>query len=171
MTYTSRILHFSAKWPTSLNKMDAQMTEKMRWKSADKREALHFSFSSSLKPATISLPDLITHPSHNIPFSSSTRIQSSFKTIHEEACHKNLSNCLFYLLLQIHHFIWKLFTEDAAKTLLTYDILYGRLLMGRPFLSSTISRKFRTFKQDSFSWHPIITTLKLLLEKLHLLPI
>ena len=39
----------------------------------DKTEALLFPFSSSLKPSTISLPDLITLGSHNIPFSDSAR--------------------------------------------------------------------------------------------------
>ena len=42
-------------------------------KMDDKKEALLFPFSSSLKPSTISLPDSITLGSHNIPFSDSAR--------------------------------------------------------------------------------------------------
>ena len=37
----------------------------------DKTEALLFTFSTSLKPFTVSLPDSITLGSHNIPFSNS----------------------------------------------------------------------------------------------------
>ena len=39
----------------------------------DKREALLFPLSSSLKPSTVPLPDSITLGSHNIPFSDSAR--------------------------------------------------------------------------------------------------
>ena len=39
----------------------------------NKTEALFFPFSFSLKPSTVSIPDLITLGSHNIPFSDSAR--------------------------------------------------------------------------------------------------
>ena len=39
----------------------------------DKTEALHFPFSSSLNPSTVSLPDSINIGSHNIPFSDSAK--------------------------------------------------------------------------------------------------
>ena len=49
------------------------MTENQFKLNDDKTEALHIPFSSSLKPSTISLPDLITLGSHNIPISDSAR--------------------------------------------------------------------------------------------------
>ena len=64
----------------------------------DDKTALLFPFSSSLKPSTVSLPDSIALGSHNIPFSDSCQepsIHSWLKTVHEEARHKNLPNCLF----------------------------------------------------------------------------
>ena len=39
----------------------------------DKTEAVLFPLSSSLKPSTVPLPDLIALGSHNIPFSDSAR--------------------------------------------------------------------------------------------------
>ena len=49
------------------------MTENQLKLNDDKTEALHIPFSSSLKPSAISLPDLITLGSHNIPISDSAR--------------------------------------------------------------------------------------------------
>ena len=47
------------------------MTENQLKLNDDKTEALFFPFSTSLKPSTDPLPDLITLGSHNIPFSDS----------------------------------------------------------------------------------------------------
>ncbi len=49
------------------------MTENQLKLNDDKTEALLFSFLSSLKPSTVSLPDSITLGSHNDPFSDSAR--------------------------------------------------------------------------------------------------
>ena len=52
----------------------ARMTENQLKLNDNKTEAPLFSFFSSSKPATISLPDSITLGCHNIPFSDSARI-------------------------------------------------------------------------------------------------
>ena len=49
------------------------MTENQLNRNDDKTEALLFSFSSSLKPSIVSIPDSITFGSDNIPFSDSDR--------------------------------------------------------------------------------------------------
>ena len=53
--------------------MKTWMTENQLKVNDNKTEALLFPFSSSLKPPTVPLPDLITLGSHNIPFSDSAR--------------------------------------------------------------------------------------------------
>ena len=73
--------------------------------------------------------------------------------------------------------IRRFLTEDVSKTLVTSYILSrldycNCLLMAHPILSSNLSTKFKTFLQDSSSWHLIITTyLTPLLKKLHWVPI
>ena len=49
------------------------MTENQLKLNDNKTEALLFPISSSLKPFTVPLPDLITLGSYNIPFSDSAR--------------------------------------------------------------------------------------------------
>ena len=49
------------------------MTENQLKLNDDKTEAILFPFSSSLKPSTVSLPESITHGSHNTLFSDSAR--------------------------------------------------------------------------------------------------
>ena len=80
------------------NNIKTWMTENQLKLNDDKTEALLFPFSSSLKPSTGPLPDSITLGSHNIPllwFCQEPWIHSWLKTVHEEAHHKNLPNCLF----------------------------------------------------------------------------
>ena len=65
----------SVKWPASpqntmyTDDINMWMIKNQLKLKDDKTEALLFPFSSSLKPFTISFPDLITLDSHNIPFS------------------------------------------------------------------------------------------------------
>ena len=73
----------------------------------DKAGALLFSSSSSLKPASISLPDSITLGSQNFSpflwFCQEPQINSGLKTVLEETRHKHLSNCLFRAQTQVSH--------------------------------------------------------------------
>ena len=130
----------------------------------DKTEALLFPFSSSLKPFTVPLPDSITLGSHNIPFSDSARnlgfILDSKLSMKKHII--KICQTAYFELKRISS-IRRFFTEDATKTLVIPTSFHGLTTATVPLwvhliLSSNLSRKFRTFLQDLFSWHPVITT-------------
>ena len=88
-------------------------------------------------------------------------IHSCLETVHEEARHKNLPNC--FQLKRISS-IRRSLTEDGTKTLVTAYISSHGLTTATVssgvhlILLSNLSRKFRTFLQDLFSWHLVTTT-------------
>ena len=96
------------------------MTENQLKLNDDKTEALFFPFSTSLKPSTDPLPDLITLGSHNIPFSDSARNLGfilDWKLSMKKHAIKICQTAYFELkrIISIRRFL----TEDAAKTLAT----------------------------------------------------
>ena len=89
-------------------------------------------------------------------------IHSGLKTVHEEACHKNLPNCFISslnALVQSAGFSMKtqprLLLLPISSHGLTTAIVSSWVHL---ILSSNLYRKFRTLLQDLFSWHPITTT-------------
>ena len=117
----------------------------------DKTEALLFSFSSSFKPSTVSLPDSITLGSHNIPLSYSARnlgfildSKLSMKKHVLKICHTA------YFELKRISSISRFLTEDATKTLVTSYILSRLdycycLLMGTPNSAIQPLQKIQNF--------------------------
>ena len=110
-------------------------------------------------PSTISLPDSITLGSQNITFTNSARnlgfiLHSKLHII--KICH----TAYFELKSSVCRFL----TEDAAKTLVTSHISHSLTtaivsLWVHLILSSILSKKCKTLLQDSFSWHPITTSI------------
>ena len=97
-----------------------------------------FSFSSSLKPSTVSLPDSITLGSHNIPFSDSAR-NLGFILDSKLSMKKHVIKICQTAYFELKHIssISRFLTEDATKTLVTSYILSrldycNCLLMGTP---------------------------------------
>ena len=84
------------------------------------KQAHLFPFSSSLKPSTVSLPDLITLGSHNIPFSDSARnfgfILDSKLSMKKHVI--KICQTAYFELKRISS-IGRFLTEAAAKTLVT----------------------------------------------------
>ena len=126
----------------------------------DKTEALLFPFSSSLRPSTVSLPDLITLGSHNIPFFDSARNLGFILDLKLSMKKHVIKICqTAYFELKRISSIRRFRTENASKTLLTSYILsqpdYSNcLLMGTPNFVNQPLQKI----PDSFSWHPVTTT-------------
>ena len=114
------------------------MTENQLKLNNDKTEALLFPFSSSLKPSTVPLPDLITLGSHNIPFSDSARNLGFI--LHSKLSMKKyvITICqTAYFELNGISSIRRFLTEDAQPRLVTSYILSqldycNCLLMGTP---------------------------------------
>ena len=136
------------------------MTENQLELNGNKTEALLFPFSSSLKPSTVSLPDLITLGSHNIPFSDSARnfgfILDSKLSMKEHIIEKSAK----LLILSLNTLVQSAgFTLKMQPRLVTSYIL-SQLVSSwvHLILSYNLSRKYRTLLQDLFSWHPITTT-------------
>ena len=69
----SKVTNLTKELNACTDDIKTWMTENQLKLNDDKTEALLFPFSSSLKPSTVFLPDLITLGSHNIPFSDSAR--------------------------------------------------------------------------------------------------
>ena len=143
----------------------------------DKTEALLFPFSSSLKPSTVSLPDLINLGSQNIPFSDSARnlgfildLKLSLKKHVIKVCQ---TAC--FELKRISS-ICRFLTEDATKTLVTSYILSqldccNCLLMGTPNSVIQPLQKIENFAARLVLLAPRHHHSTPLLEKLHWLPI
>ena len=111
-----------------------------------------FSFSSSLKPPTVFLTDSITLGSHNISFSDSARnlgvIVDSNLSMKKHVI-KICQTGGFSLKTQS-----RLLLPVASHGLTTATVSSWVHLI----LSSSLSRKFKTLLQGSFSWHPATTT-------------
>ena len=143
------------------------MTENQLKLNDDKTEALLFSFFSSSKPCTVSLPDLITLGCHNMPVSDSVW-NLGFILDSELSMKKHVIKICqtAYFELKRINAIRRFLTEDATQTLVTSYIL-SRLdsvivsSWAHPILSSNLSRKFKTLLQDPSSWYLVITTLHL----------
>ena len=153
------------------------MTENQLKLNDDKREALLFTFSSSLKPSTVPLPDSITLGSHNIPFSDSARNLGFIfdsKLSMKKHIIKICQNAYFELkrISSIRRFL----TEDATKTLVTSYILSrldhcNCLLMGTPNSVIQPLQKIQNFAARLVLLAPRHHHATPLLEKLHWLPI
>ena len=128
----------------------------------DKTEALVFLFSSSLKSSTVSLPDLITLGSHNIPFSDSARSLGvilysnlSMKKHVIKVCQARSLNALVRSAG---------FSPKTQPRLLLLPISSHGLTTATVsswvhlILSSDLSRKSKTLLQVSFSWYPVTNT-------------
>ena len=91
----------------------------------DKTETLLFPFSSSMKPFTVSLPDLITLVSHNIPPSLILPRNLGFILDSKLPMKKHVIGICqtAYFQLKSTSSIRRFVTEDAAKTLVTSYIL------------------------------------------------
>ena len=129
-----------------------------------KTEALIFPFSSFLKPSTISLPDSITLGSHNIPFSDSAR-NLGFILDSKPSRKKPVIKICQLLILSLNALVQSTgFSLKTQARLLLLPISSHGLTTATVsswvhlIMSSNLSRKFRTFLQDLFSWHPITTT-------------
>ena len=154
------------------NKDDGKSAQ-TEWQQ-NRSSSLLFPFSSSLKPSTVSLLDLITLGSHKITFSDSAR-NLGFILDSQLFMKKYIIKICQTAYFELKHTssIHRFLTEDATKTLfpisshgLTTATVSSWVHL---ILSSSLYRKFWALLQDLFSWHPITTTL--LLEKLHWLPI
>ena len=104
----------------------------------NKTEALLFSFSSSLTPSTVSLPDSITLGSCNIPFSDSAR-NLGFILVSKLPMKKHsVKICqTAYFELKCISLVHMFLTEGTAKTLVTSSIpslldYCNGLFMGTP---------------------------------------
>ena len=69
----SEVTNLPKELDACTNDIKTWMTENQLNRNDDKTEAPLFSFSSSLKPSIVSIPDSITFGSDNIPFSDSDR--------------------------------------------------------------------------------------------------
>ena len=143
----------------------------------DITEALLFPFSSSLKPSTVSLPDLITLGSHNIPFSDSARnlgfILDSKLSMKKHVI--KICQTAYFELKRISS-IRRFLTENATKTLVTSYILpwldyCNCLLMGTPNSVIQPLQKIQNFAARLVLLAPHHHHSTPLLEKLHWLPI
>ena len=114
------------------------MTENQLKLNDDKTEALLFTFSSSLKSSTVSLPGSITLGCHNIPFSDSVRnlgfILDSKLSMKKHVI--KICQTAYFDLKRISS-VRRFLTQDATKTLVTSYILSrldycNSLLMGTP---------------------------------------
>ena len=114
-------------------------------------EALLFPFTSSLKPSTVSLPDLITLGSHKIPFSDSA-MNLGFILDSKLSMKKHvikICQTAYFKYLRISS-ICRFLTEDETKTLVTSYILSwldycNCLLMGTPNSVIQPLRKIQNF--------------------------
>ena len=114
-------------------------------------------FSSSLKPSTISLPDLITLGSHNIPFSDSARnlgfILDSKKSTKKHVI--KICQTAYFELKRISS-IRRFLAEDTNKTCYLYILSWldycNCLLMGTPNSVIQPLQKIQNLLQDLFSW-------------------
>ena len=143
----------------------------------DKTEALHFPFSSSLKPSTISLPDSITLGSHNIPFSDSAR-NHGFVLDSKLSMKKHIirSSKTAYFELKCFCSICRCLTEDATKIFVTSYILSqldycNCILMGTPNSVFQPLQIIQNFAARLVLLAPHHHHSSSLLEKLHWLPI
>ena len=143
----------------------------------DKREALLFPFSSSLKHSAVSLPDSITLGSHNNPFSDSPRnlgfILGSKLSMKKHVI--KICQTAYFELKRISS-IRSFLTEDATKTLVTSYILSrldycNCLLMGTPNSVIQPLQKIQNFAARLVLLAPRHHHSTPLLEKLHWLPI
>ena len=153
------------------------MTENELKLNDEKTEALLFSFFSSSKPAAISLPDSITLGGHNVSFSDSAW-SLGFILDTELSMKKHvikICQTVYFELKRISSTRRNL-TEDAAKTLVTSDILSrlelcNYLLMGAP---NSVIQPLQ--KAQNFAARLIVMARRhhhstSLLTKLHWLPI
>ena len=136
-TPLSEVTNFTKELNACTDDIKTWMTEN-HLKLNDKTEALLFPFSSSLKPSTVSLPDLITLDSHNIPYSDSARnlgfILGSKLSMKKHVI--KICQTAYFELKRIS-LIRRFLTEEATKTLVTAYILSwldycNCLLMGTP---------------------------------------
>ena len=127
------------------------MTENQLKLNDNKTEALLFPISSSLKPFTVPLPDLITLGSYNIPFSDSARnlgfILDSKLSMKKHVI--KICQTAYFELKRIGS-IRRFLTEDATKTLVTSYILSrldycNCLLMGTPNSAIQPLQKIQNF--------------------------
>ena len=153
------------------------MTENQLKLNDDKTEALLFPFSSSLKPSTGPLPDLITLGSHNIPFSDSAR-NLGFILVSKLSMKKHVIKICqtAYFELKCISSIRRFLTEDATKTLVTSYILSrldycNCLLMGTPNSVIQPLQEIQSFAARLVLLAPHHHHATPLLEKLHWLPI
>ena len=135
------------------------MTENQLKLNDNKTEALLFPFSSTLKP-TISLPDLITLGSHNIPFSDSARnlgfILDSKLSMKKHVI-KICQTAYFELkrISSIHSFSLKMQPRLVTSYYIYIYISSHGLTTATVsswvhlILSSNLSRKFKTLLQGS----------------------
>ena len=143
----------------------------------DKTEALHFPFSSSLKPSTVSLPDSITLGSHNIPFSDSTRnlgVVLDSKLSMKKHIIKICKTA--YFELKCFCSICRFLTEDETKIFVTSYILSrldycNCILMGTPNSVIQPLQKIQNLAARLVLLAPHHHHSSPLLEKLHWLPI
>ena len=100
--------------------MDNQKSAQTEWQQ---NRALLFSFSSSLTPSSVSLPDSITLGSHNIPFSDFAR-NLGFILVSKLPMKKHIVKICqtAYFELKCVSSVHMFLTEDAAKTLVTSSI-------------------------------------------------
>ena len=153
------------------------MTENQLKLNDDKtaRSSSVFPFSSSLRPATVFLPDSITH--NMIPFADSARnlgvVLGSNLSMKKHVI-KICQTAYFELkrISSIHRFL----TEDAAKILVTSYILSrldycNCLLMGTPNSVIQPLQKIQNFAARLVLLAPRHQHSTPLLEKLHWLPI
>ena len=136
-----------------------------------------FPFSSSLKHSTVSLPDLITLGSHNIPFSDSAR-NLGFILDSKLSMKKHVIKICqtAYFQLKCVSSVCRFLTEDATKTLVTSYILSqldycNCLLMGTPNSVIQPLQKIQNFAARLVLLAPCHHHSTPLLEKLHWLPI
>ena len=140
-------------------------------------EALLFPFTSSLKPSTVSLPDLITLGSHNIPFSDSAKnlgfILDSKLSMKKHVI--KICQTAYFKYICISS-VCRFLTEDETKTLVTSYILSwldycNCLLMGTPNSVIQPLQKIQNFAARLVLLAPRHHHSTPLLEKLHWLPI
>ena len=153
------------------------MTKNQLKLNDNKTEALLFPFSSSLKPAAVSLPDSITLGSHNIPFSDSARNLGFILDSKLSTKKHGIKICqTAYFELKRISSIRRFLTEDATKTLVTSYILSwldycNCLLMGTPNSVFQPLQKIQNFAARLVLLAPRHHHSTPLLEKLQWLPI
>ena len=143
----------------------------------DDKTALLFRFSSSLKPSTISLPDLITLGSHNIPFFDSARnlglIIDSKLSMKKHVI--KICQTAHFKLKRMSS-VCRFLTEDATKTLVIFYIpsqldYSNCFLMGTPSSVIRPLQKIQNFAARLVLLAPHHQLSTPLPEKLHWLPI